>query len=247
MATRKTGIVANCIKIIMMLTGVFYTLQALWGMCLTAMFMHESIVVPATVVDIRQRTFDSTKEALRNGNLSTAGDTAYLPIVAFRLPSGIGFNKFEITTPDNESYAIGQQVELITYPYNPNEPEHATWQPDAVRVYKAKFLWGGDALLLLFSLSLCGIAWLALHKKTPRTAAQPKKAAPQSHTPQPRTTQRPREEEDEPPFTLTADAPTAPKKKRAPRKKKTEATGDTPAPKKRKSPAKPRKKKAETE
>ena len=246
MATRKTSIVANCIKIALMLTGVFYTLQALWGMCRTAMFMHESVVVPAIVTDIRQRTFESTTEALRHGNLSTAGDTAYQPIVAFRLPSGIGFNKFEINTPDNEPYTIGQQVELITYPYNPNVPEHATWQPEAVRVYKAKFLWGGDALLLLFSLTISGIAWLLLHRRAPRATAQQKSSAPR-HATQPRTQQRPRVEEDEPPFTLTADEPPAPKKQRAPRKKKTNTSSDTgaPAPKKRKTPAKPRKKKTD--
>ena len=251
MAKRKTGILAICIKLTLLLVGVFYTLQALWGMCRTAMFLHESIVLPATVIDIRQSTFDSTTEALGHGNLSTAGDTAYRPIVAFTLPSGICFHKFEISTPDNEPYTIGQQVDIITYPYNPNEPEHATWQPDAVRIYKAKFLWGGAALLLLAALTLSGIAWLTLRRNTPRNAtgapAPQKKTTAPRPAPQPRTPQRPRTQVDEePPFTLTAEEP-APKKKRAPRKKKTETSGDTPAPKKRKSPAKPRKKKAEAE
>lgn len=250
MAKQKRGLIAWGIKITLLLVGVFYTLQALWGMCRTAMFMHESIVVQATVTDIRQRSFSSTTEALRHGNLSTAGDTAYLPIVAFRLPSGIDFRRFEISTPDNTPYTIGQQIELITYPYNPNVPEHATWQPEAVCVYKAKFLWGGDALLLLAALTLTGIAWLMLRKKSAHTATPQKKSTPQRNTPQRNTQQRPRvEEADEPPFTLTADEPPPPKKKRAPRKKKTDATTDThaPAPKKRKSPAKPRKKKTEAE
>ncbi len=247
MAKRKPGIIGYGIRIALLLAGIFYTLKALWSMCLTVMFVHEAVTLPAVVTDIRQRSFQSNTEALSNGNLSTAGDTAYLPIITFTLPCGISFARFETTIPDNTPYTIGQQVEVITYPYNPNDPENSTWQPEAVRLSKAKFLWGGDALLLLFGLTLGGIGWLLLpHRpKVPSQKEAPASRGPK-HTPRKNTT--PQQAVEDPPFTLPAEEPHPPKKKRAPRKKKaTEGTDGaaTPPKKKKSGTAKPRKKKSD--
>lgn len=237
-----------------LLSGVYMVLCALWCMCRTAVYIHETIPVTATVTDLRQRPFESTTEALGSGNLSTAGDTAYFPIVSFTFENGARIGKLALNTPDNEAPRIGDPIELRTYPYDPTAPDTHPWRPEGVAPNRASYLWGGDALQLLFGLTIGGIAYLMLRsRRAPRAAkqtAKPKqqpKPAPQKKTPPPPAPATPAEEE---PFTLSAEPappkkkrtrkpadPTAPKKPRAPRKKK---EADPTAPPK---PRKPRKKK----
>lgn len=237
-----------------LLGGAYLVLCALWGMCQTAVYIHETIPVTATVTDLRQRPFESTTEALGSGNLSTSGDTAYFPIVSFTFENGARIGKLALNTPDNEAPRIGDPIELRTYPYDPTVPDTQPWRPEGVAPNRASYLWGGDALQLLFGLTIGGIAYLMLRsRRAPRAAkqtAKPKqqpKPAPQKKTPPPPAPTTPAEEE---PFTLSAEPappkkkrtrkpadPTAPQKPRAPRKKK---EADPTAPPK---PRKPRKKK----
>lgn len=237
-----------------LLGGAYLVLCALWGMCQTAIYIHETIPVTGTVTDLRQRPFESTSEALGNGNLSTSGDTAYFPIVSFTFENGARIGKLALNTPDNEAPRIGDPIELRTYPYDPTAPDTQPWRPEGVAPNRASYLWGGDALQLLFGLSIGGIAYLMLRsRRAPRAAkqtAKPKqqpKPAPQKKTPPPPAPTTPAEEE---PFTLSSEPappkkkrtrkpadPNAPKKPRAPRKKK---EADPTAPPK---PRKPRKKK----
>lgn len=237
-----------------LLGGAYLVLCALWGMCQTAVYIHETIPVTATVTDLRQRPFESTTEALGSGNLSTSGDTAYFPIVSFTFENGARIGKLALNTPDNEAPRIGDPIELRTYPYDPTAPDTQPWRPEGVAPNRASYLWGGDALQLLFGLTIGGIAYLMLRsRRAPRAAkqtAKPKqqpKPAPQKKTPPPPAPTTPAEEE---PFSLSAEPappkkkrtrkpadPTAPKKPRAPRKKK---ETDLTAPPK---PRKPRKKK----
>lgn len=237
-----------------LLSGAYLVLCALWSMCQTAIYIHETIPVTGTVTDLRQRPFESTTEALGSGNLSTSGDTAYFPIVSFTFENGARIGKLALNTPDNAAPRIGDPIELRTYPYDPTAPDAQPWRPECVAPNRASYLWGGDALQLLFGLSIGGIAYLMLRsRRAPRAAkqtAKPKqqpKPAPQKKTPPPPAPATPAEEE---PFTLTSEPappqkkrtrkpadPNAPKKPRAPRKKK---EADPTAPPK---PRKPRKKK----
>lgn len=230
--------------------GAYMVLTALWGLCKTAIYIHETIPVTGTVTDLRQRPFESTKEALSSGNLSTGGDMAYFPIISFTYENGAVIGNQPIQTPDNRPTPIGSTIELRAYPYDPAKPE--TWQPHGLKPNRAALLWGGDAICLLIGLTLAGIAYLKLisrrtprpvkthHKKQTKTAPKTQKA------PAPKPVQ-------EEPFTLSAEPepvqkkrtrkpadPNAPKKPRTPRKKK-EADPNAPP-----KPRKPRNKKSDS-
>ena len=231
--------------------GAYMVLTALWGLCKTAIYIHETIPVTGTVTDLRQRPFESTKEALSSGNLSTGGDMAYFPIISFTYENGAVISNHPIQTPDNEPTPIGGTIELRTYPYDPANPE--TWSPEGVKPNRAALLWGGNAIWLLIGLTLAGIAYLKLvSRRAPRPVKshhkkQPKPAQKTQKAPAPKP-------EQEEPFTLSAEPesapkkkrtrkpadPNAPKKPRAPRKKK-EADPNAPS-----KPRKPRNKKSDS-
>ncbi len=258
MALNKKSIICRLIPLLLLAGGVYMVLTALWGMCRTAVYIHETITVTGKVIDLRQRPFESTTEALSSGNLSTGGDTAYFPIVSMHFDNGASIAKLALKDPDNEAPVIGAPIELRTYPYDPAAPAVTPWRPEGVHPNRASFLWGGDALGLLFGLSLGGIGYLVLKPrrgKAPRK--QPKQVAKPQQKPAPAQQKKsapvPMQAEDAP-FTLTAEPEqpkkkrtrkpadlNAPKKPRAPRKKK--ETDPTAPPK----PRKPRKKKQTVE
>ncbi len=234
MGSLKQFIKRRGIFVLMLLAGLYYGCLALWNLSNTLLYVHESQVVTATVKDVRQRPFESYTEALRYGNLPWNGDIAYKPILAFSMPGG--FRTRALTAPDldNTDYTRGEQLELIAHPLDPTH----------CHVYKWKFLWGADCMLLGFALALGVPAWLVLFPRRKRRAAAPKavprKTRPSAPSPTPRTTTprptpAPKPVEDTP-FLLPEETP-APKKPRAPRKKK---ETDPNAPKK---PRAPRKKK----
>ena len=247
------------IFVLMLLAGLYYGCLALWNLSNTLLYTHEAVVVPATVVDVRQRPFESYTEALKHGNFPWNGDVAYKPILAFSMPGG--FHTRALTAPDldNEDYTRGAQLELIAHP---QDPTHC-------HVYKWKFLWGADSMMLALALLLGVPAWFALFPRRRRKASarthtgktpQPR---PQHSEPAARSTSAPKAPrrtpapEEELPFTLMSEeAPPAPKKPRASRKKKEtdpNATKKPRAPRKKKEtdpaappkPRKPRKKKSE--
>lgn len=248
MGKLKQYIKRRGIFILMLLAGLYCLCLALWNLSNTLLYTHKAVVLPATVRDVRQRPFDSWTEALRYGNLPWEGDIAYKPILTVTMPNGIRIRALTAPDLDNRDYQLGEQVELITHPYDPNQAHVNKW----------KFLWGADTMLLALGAVLVLPAWLVLFPRrrpaTRKTQPQPRTA----QTPQPAKTQ-PRRAPEPDLFSLPTETapqtPTSPKK-RAPRKKK-EADPDAPkkprAPRKKKEvdptappkPRKPRKKKTE--
>jgi len=226
----------------MLLGGLYCVGLALWNLSQTAIFAHEAILLQGTVADVRQSHFQSQIEPLAHGNLSWAGDVSYQPIVSFVMPGGIRIPAHSMPDLDNADYRIGQSVEVITMPHDPNQ----------AHIHKWKFLWGGDCILLGAGALLGLIGRLSLRRSPAKRQAPtrtPKdKAAPHSRPDPPQ--EQPRRTQPVPTpakasATPTPSAPPAqepaaePKKRRAPRKKKSAApaAGGEPAalkPKRRK-------------
>lgn len=149
-----------------LLAGVLLTLGALYQLLRTAMYVNESVVVTATVTDVRQMPFESTAQAWQNGNLAWGGDTSYLAIARYTLPNGMVINRL-MTDADDTDYTIGQQIEVIT-------PE---LDPSQAHVYKWKFIWGWECMQLGAG-ALALLLWLALRERKAKAAAAPASRAP---------------------------------------------------------------------
>lgn len=207
---------------LMLAGGLYCTALSLWHLGRTAMYAHEALTLPGTVIDVRQSHFDTQLQPLRYGNLSWAGDVSYQPIVAFDMPGGIRIRQRNMPDLDNEDYQLGQAVEVITLPHDPNQSH----------IHKWKFLWGGDCLLLGAGLLLGLPAWLILRycpytpKARPHTARPA--AAPAARPARASTAAAPAAAQDsaEEPFRLSS-APPEPRKRRTTGQKKT--TGAAPA------------------
>ena len=113
------------------------------------MFVHEAVVLPGVVVDVRERPFDGLWEMVQHGNWPWEGEVAHQPHVRYEFA---GLPRVDTTLPDldNRDYDRGQAVEIILHPQNPHERH----------LNKAKFIWGrhlmqmglGLAMLLLWRL-----------------------------------------------------------------------------------------------
>ena len=219
---KRRGILAA-----MLIGGLYCTGLALWNLGCTALYHHKAVILPATVCDVRQRPFESWSEALRYGNLPWDGDIAYKPILAVTMPNGIRIRALTLPDLDNQDYRMGEQVELITHPYDPNQ----------AHVHKWKFLWGADTMLLGLGALLAVPSWFILFPRRKRKGAPaPKRAPREQQRPARQQQRRPQPAQHEEPFTLANDTP-EPRKPRAPRQKKA-AYSDAPA-----KPRAPRKKK----
>lgn len=122
---------------IFVLSGLLLAVRALYHLAFMAMFVHESVVLPGEVTDVRQKPFEDTISALVHGSGSCAGDVSYQPFVRFTLPSGIVINRL-MTDAGNEDYTIGQSVEVIT----------PALDPSGARINQWKYLWGTETLEL---------------------------------------------------------------------------------------------------
>lgn len=244
---------------LMLLGGLYCVGRALWNLSQTAIFAHEAILLQGTVADVRQNHFQSQIEPLAHGNLSWAGDVSYQPIVTFVMPGGIRIPAHSMPDLDNADYRIGQSVEVITMPHDPNQ----------AHIHKWKFLWGGDCILLGAGALLGLIGRLSLRRRPAKRQAPahtakakaamppPPQEQPRHNQPAPQPSPAPAKDSTPAPAVSPAQGP-APeaaaetKKRRAPRKKKSAAPaagGETtePKPKRRKkaesaasaSPAKP--------
>lgn len=206
----------SILYLLMLAAGLYCAATALWHLARTAIFVHEATVVPAVVVDMKNRPFESCTEALSHGNLPWDGDVAYQPYISCTLPTEphpIPIRKLPVNDLDNQDYTTGQEIEVIL----PLE------DPAQVHIYRFKFLWGGDSMLLLTGLALGAAGYLPLRRRK----RSKKTAKPTQNAPKPAP--KPVEEE---PFQL--ESTPAPKKKRT-RKPK--------APKDPSAPAKPRRRK----
>ncbi len=147
---RLVGPQANRLFLVL---GILLTIFSLYKLLRTAMYVHESVVVTATVTDVLQKPFESTGEALSHGNLALGGSTSYQAIVRYTVPSGLLIDRM-MTDADDTDYTVGQQVEVIT-------PE---LDPSRAHINKWKFIWGSNCMLLG-----CGIIslllWLRLKER----------------------------------------------------------------------------------
>ncbi len=209
--------------IALILLGLWYGITALISIARTAAFVHESVVVEGTVRNLRQKPFESWADTLGKGNLSWPGDPSYQPIVSFRLP-GEALLRTASLDADNEDYANEQVVSVIV-------PEE---RPQEARLYRWKFLWGGDFLRLLAAALLLLPGWLMLRRqRAPRPAT--KANAPGKAARSPRRESRgrrpaPADAQQEEPFTLSNDVP-APRRRKTgtPRRRKTPPHEDSAA------------------
>lgn len=166
-----------------LVAGALLTLLALTKLVRTAMYIHESVVVTATVTDVLQKPFESTAQALSHGNLAMGDSTSYQAIVQYTLPNGLVFNRM-MTDADDTDYTIGQQVEVIT-------PE---LDPSRAHINKWKFIWGAECMQLGGGIALL-LLWLGLRERpTPaaskaagKSPARGKKKATKGTTPRKRS------------------------------------------------------------
>lgn len=225
--------------------GCYYTAIGLYKLSQAAIFVHESIVLPATVVDMRVCPFESMEQQLDHGNLPWDGDISYRPTITFNMPGTV---PIPVTTPvndlDNRNYLTGEQIEIATLPNDPN----------SFRLNQWKFIWGRNLPEFLLGMLLLSPAiWLLISRKRKKKSKAPHKSTPKGAHKKPRKGTRkhkavplnsiavPEPEPQPEPAPVPAPAPAeqapAPRKPRA--RKKPAATADKPA---ASAPRKPRKK-----
>lgn len=154
-----------------MLLGVYCCGYALWNMGKTAIFLHESTVVTARVVDMVQFPFGSYAQAMAHGNLPWEGETAYQVTLDFTLPTepvAIHIPQMQMPDLDNRDYSIGQEVDILV----------PLTDPARAHLYRWKFLWGADCMLLLSGLVMGGTGWLQLRRRRRKSPAAPRHSTP---------------------------------------------------------------------
>lgn len=139
-----------------LVAGILITGIALVKLLRTAMYVHESVVVTATVTDVLQKPFESTCEALSHGNLAMGGSTSYQAIVRYTVPNGLVIDRM-MTDADDTDYTIGQQVEVIT-------PE---LDPSRAHIHKWKFIWGWECMQLGGGVMTLILWFFLKERKTP--------------------------------------------------------------------------------
>ncbi len=227
MASPRLRRLRRCLTALTLLgAGLWLAGDALWRMARTAIYVHESVEVTGTVLDVRQKPFESWADTLGKGNWSMPGDVSYQPIVRFTLPGGINAIRLDLEA-DNVDYRIGQEIAIISPPGQPGKAHINRW----------KFLWGASTLRLGAGclLSLIGYGWWCRIRGKRPAAAQPAKpaATPRRQTQEdsPAKAPRRRKAESQPGTTTrrrkkaesadkAADATAAPRKPRRSRKKK---------------------------
>ena len=146
-----------------LVAGILLTCLAVYKLLRTAMYVHESVVVTATVTDVRQQPFESTLQAWQHGNMALGDSTSYQAIVRYTVPNGLVINRL-MTDADDTDYTIGQQVEVITPELDPSQAHINKW----------KFIWGWECALLGGGVILL-LTGLALRERKPAPAPAPRK------------------------------------------------------------------------
>lgn len=191
-----------------LLAGFLLSAWALYRLAFTAMFVHECVVLPGVVTDVRQKPYEDSLEALVHGSGSCAGDTSYQPLVRFALPSGLVINRLMSDAGDKD-YNIGQDISIIT-------PE---LDPSGARINEWKYIWGTETLELGVGvlLVLIGYALRGKLRRRPAAGDERKTHSRRKNTPgsQKKKSATPRRRKSAP----SSDSPTP---KRRSRKKKEE-------------------------
>lgn len=146
-----------------LVAGILLTCLAVYKLLRTAMYVHESVVVTATVTDVRQQPFESTLQAWQHGNMALGDSTSYQAIVRYTVPNGLVINRL-MTDADDTDYTIGQQVEVITPELDPSQAHINKW----------KFIWGWECAQLGGGVILL-LTGLALRERKPAPAPAPRK------------------------------------------------------------------------
>ncbi len=144
-----------------LIAGLLLTVYSLYQLVRTAIYVHESVRVTATVTDVVTRPFESTGEAFKHGNIALGGTPSYQAIVRYTLPSGIVIDRM-MTDADDTDYTVNQQVEVITPALDPSQ----------AHIHKWKFIWGWECMQLGTGVILL-LAGLVLRERT-HTPAQKK-------------------------------------------------------------------------
>ncbi len=207
--------------------GLWMSGTSLWQLIQTAIFVHESVVVTGTVIDVRQKPFESWNDTLGKGNWSWPGDVSYQPIVRFTLPGGIDAIRLDFAA-DNVDYHTGQEISIISPPDKPGKAHINRW----------KFIWGASCLRLGVG-SFLAIIGYALIKRLKGSA--PAKAAKPAKTTQAEPERRPARKSSGGRKTGERSASSTPRRRK---RAESSANNSTEAPRK---PRRPRKKKAETQ
>ncbi len=214
--------------LLLFLLGLYTTGSALRALARTAIYVHEAILLPGEVVDVRQFPFETPWDALSRGNLSWANETAYQPIVRFVLPDGIIITR-TMPDADNVDYLCGQTVEVITHPHDPNQ----------AHLHKWKFQWGGSCILLTVGLLMAGGGWLILRRPLPPDTPRASRSSRTTRTTRASQAPRPNRTASPPSENLVLEAtPVEKTRKRTPRKKSTEKAAAGTAPPKNHSSSK---------
>lgn len=205
-----------------LVAGFLLAAWGLKGLGQTAVFVHESVRVPAVVTDVTQKPFESPLAAFCGGNWKA--EVAYYPHVSYSIPGGITQNGHRLPDADANDHSIGEQVEILTMPQDPTTAHLAEW----------KFIWGKPTALfgsgvLLF---LCG---LLLRGPRRHRAARPARRESEQHREAPRHEEKapaPRRSTKKGQMELGLDVDEAPAKPK--RKRKSAADGAPKTPQKRK-------------
>ncbi len=148
--SRLVGARANRLFLI---AGILLTCSALYQLLRTAMYVHESVIVTATVTDVRVQPFESTLQALRHGNAALGDTPSYQPIVRYTVPNGLVISRL-MTDADDTDYTIGEQVQVITPELDPSQAHTCKW----------KFIWGWECMQLASGILLL-LAGLLLRER----------------------------------------------------------------------------------
>ncbi len=153
----------------LLVCGLWLGGSALWQLGKTAIYVHESVVVTGTVIDVRQKPFESWAETLGTGNWSWPGDVSYQPIVRFTLPGGIDAIRLDLEA-DNADYDVGDAISIISPPTQPGKALINRW----------KFLWGASCLRLGIGTLLALMGYVLLKRlkgSAPARSAKPTQQA----------------------------------------------------------------------
>ena len=160
---------------LLLVLGLAITTLALYKLVCTAMYVHESVVVTATVTDVIQKPFESTAEALEHGNLALGDSTAYSPIVRYTVPGGLVIDRM-MTDADDTDYTVGQQVEVITPPLDPSR----------AHIHKWKFVWGWPCMQLGCGLVLTLLGFALQERRVPAPGVRVSRKKQKAATTKPR-------------------------------------------------------------
>ena len=152
-----------------LIVGILLTCLAVYNLLRTAMYVHESVVVTATVTDVRQQPFESTLQAWQHGNLAMGDSTSYQAIVRYTVPNGLLISRL-MTDADDTDYTIGQQVEVITPELDPSQAHINKW----------KFIWGWECTQLGTGVILLILGLVLRERKEAPAPADPKRKATKS-------------------------------------------------------------------